>query len=225
MSYPESVPARRPAVVLLAAIVLLVMAVVALAYAVVGLATVGGTVDAFRQAARDTSATTRQIDDVVTLLRVSMVLSAVVAALSALVLMGLFLWLLTGRPGARVATWVVCGLGLLAGCCSVAVLVGERSAPLRLGADERATAELLGLIGDAYPSWWIPLNAGLSAGQGLGYLVVATLLVLPAANAWFGRHRRSAPSVHQGSLPAPFSPPHPRTAQVRTARDARPHDR
>ncbi|MGC4860086.1 hypothetical protein [Micromonospora sp. DT41] len=207
MSYPESVPARRPAVVLLAATVLLVMAVVALAYAVVGLGTVGGTVDAFRQAARDTSATTQQIDDVVTLLRVSMVLSAVVAALSALVLVGLALWLLTGRPGARVATWVVCGLGLLAGCCSVAVLVGERSAPLRLGADERATAELLGLIGDAYPSWWIPLNAGLSAGQGLGYLVVATLLVLPAASAWFGRHRRSAPSVHQGSPPAPYQPP------------------
>jgi len=194
-------------VVLLAATVLLVMAVVALAYAVVGLATMGGTVDAFRAAARDTSATTQQIDDVVTLLRVSMVLSAVVAALSAPVLVGLALWLLTGRPGARVATLVVCGLGLLAGCCSVAVLVGERSAPLRLGADERATAELLGLIGDAYPSWWIALNAGLSAGQVLGYLVVATLLVLPAASAWFGRHRRSAPSTHQGSPPAPFQPP------------------
>ncbi|MEU5903637.1 hypothetical protein [Micromonospora sp. NPDC047527] len=212
MSYPESAPFRRPAVVVLATAVLLVMAVAALAYAVVDLAVLGRTVDAFRLAARDTSASPQQIDDVVTLLRASAVLSAVVAALSAPVLAGLALGLLAGRSGARVATWVVCGLGLLAGCCSVAVLIGERSAPLRLGADERATAELLGLTGDAYPSWWIPLNGGLSVGQGLGYLVVATLLALPAANAWFGRRRPTAPTVPSappGFTPAPHQPAPP----------------
>ncbi|RLP89249.1 hypothetical protein [Micromonospora sp. CV4] len=219
MSYPESAPVRRPVVVLLATAVLLVMAVVALAYTVVDLAVLGRTVEAFRSVARDTSATPQEIDDVVTLLRASAAVSAVVAALSALVLAGLALGLLAGRAGVRVATWAVCGLGLLAGCCSVAVLVGERAAPLRLGADERATAELLGLIGDAYPSWWIPLNAGLSVGQGLGYLVVATLLALPAANAWFGRRRPTAPTVpsappgfppapHQ-PLPAQTAPPYP----------------
>ncbi|MEV4821757.1 hypothetical protein [Micromonospora sp. NPDC049274] len=210
MSYPESAPPRRPAVVLLASTVLLVMALGALAYAVVDLTVLGRTVDAFRAAARDTSASSQQIDDVVTLLRASAVLTAVVAALSAPVLAGLALGLLTGRRGVRVAAWVVCGLGLLAGCCSVAVLVGERAAPLRLGADERATAELLGLIADAYPSWWIPLNAGLSVGQALGYLVVATLLTLPAANAWFGRHRptaSTAPSAPHAFPPAPHQPP------------------
>ncbi|WP_410810486.1 hypothetical protein [Micromonospora sp. 067-2] len=210
MSYPESAPARRPAVVLLAAAVLLVMAAAALAYTVVDLAVLSRTVDAFRSAARDTSASTRQIDDVVTLLRASAALSAVVAALSVPLLAGLALGLLAGRSGARVATWVVCGLGLLAGCCSVAVLVGERAAPLRLGDGERATAELLGLIADAYPSWWIPLNAGLSVGQCLGYLVVATLLALPAANAWFRRHRPAAPTVPSappGFPPAPHQPP------------------
>ncbi|MBQ0978583.1 hypothetical protein [Micromonospora sp. M61] len=216
MSYPESAPARRPAVVLMAAGVLLVMAVAALAYAVVDLVVLGGTVDAFRTAARDTSASPEQIDDVVTLLRASAVLSAVVAALSAPVLAGLALGLLAGRNGARVATWVVSGLGLLAGCCSVAVLIGERAAPLQLGTGEQAVAELLGLIGDAYPSWWIPLNAGLSVAQGLGYLVVATLLALPAANAWFGRHRSTAPTVpsappafqHAPHQPPP-APPYP----------------
>ncbi|GAA2185306.1 hypothetical protein [Micromonospora lupini] len=207
MSYPESAPPRRPAVVLLASAVLLVMAVGALAYTVVDLAVLGRTVDEFRAAARDTSASPQQIDGVVTLLRASAVLTAVVAALSAPLLAGLALGLLTGRRGVRVATWVVCGIGLLAGCCSVAVLVGERAAPLRLGADERATAELLGLISDAYPSWWIPLNAGLSVGQALGYLVVATLLTLPAANAWFGRHRPTAPSAPQAFPPAPHQPP------------------
>ncbi|MFG1867762.1 hypothetical protein [Micromonospora arborensis] len=219
MSNPESAPARRPAVVLSAASVLLVMAVGALAYTVVDLVVLGGTVDAFRSAARDTSASSEQIDDVVTLLRASAVLSAVVAALSAPVLAGLAVGLLAGRNGARVATWVVSGLGLLGGCCSVAVLIGERAAPLQLGADDQSLAELLGLIGDAYPSWWIPLNAGLSVGQGLGYLVVATLLVLPAANAWFGHRRSTAPTTppappaftpapHQ-PLSAPPAPPYP----------------
>ncbi|TQJ26029.1 hypothetical protein FBZ33_6408 [Micromonospora sp. A202] len=209
MSYPESAPARRPAVVLMAAGVLLVMAVAALAYAVVDLVVLGGTVDAFRTAARDTSASPEQIDDVVTLLRASAVLSAVVAALSAPVLAGLALGLLAGRNGVRVATWVVSGLGLLAGCCSVAVLIGERAAPLQLGTGEQAVAELLGLIGDAYPSWWIPLNAGLSVAQGLGYLVVATLLALPAANAWFGRHRSTAPTVPSAPPAFPHAPHQP----------------
>ncbi|MEH1164748.1 hypothetical protein V6V47_05110 [Micromonospora sp. CPCC 205539] len=208
MSYPESAPARRPVVVLLAAAVLLLMAVAALAYTVVDLVVLGRTVDAFRSAARDTSGSPQEIDDVVTLLRASAALSAVLAALSAVLVAGLALGLLSGRAGVRVAAWVVCGVGLLAGCCSVAVLIGERAAPLRLGADERATAELLNLIGDAYPAWWIPLNAGLSVGQGLGYLVVAALLALPAANAWFGRHRQATPIVP--SAPPAFMPaPHP----------------
>ncbi|MFE9190349.1 hypothetical protein ACFYL6_12125 [Micromonospora sp. NPDC007208] len=207
MSYPESAPARRPAAVLSAVTVLLVMAVAALAYAVVDLVVLGGTVDAFRSAARDTSASPEQINDVVTLLRASAVLSAVVAVLSAPLLAGLALGLLAGRNGVRVATWVVSGLGLLGGCCSVAVVVGERAAPLQLGSGEQALAELLGLIGDAYPSWWIPLNAGLSVAQGLGYLVVATLLALPPANRWFGRHRSTTPTAPPRFTPAPHQPP------------------
>ncbi|MET8041910.1 hypothetical protein ABZU25_13750 [Micromonospora sp. NPDC005215] len=210
MSHPESASARRPAVVLSAATVLWVMALASLVYTVVDLMVLGGTVDAFRSAARDTSASPEQIDDVVTLLRASAVLSAVVAALSAPVLAGLALGLLAARNGVRVATWVVCGLGVFGGCCSVAVLIGERAAPLQLGADDQALAELLGLIGDAYPSWWIPLNAGLSVGQGLGYLVVAALLALPAANAWFGRRRSIAPtppSVPPAFTSAPHQPP------------------
>ncbi|MFG2047832.1 hypothetical protein ACGFIW_10440 [Micromonospora sp. NPDC048935] len=215
MSYPESAPARRPAIVLIAASVLWVMAVASLAYTVVDLLVLGGTVDAFRSAARDTAASPEQIDDVVTLLRASCVLSAVLAALSVPVLAGLALGLVAARNGARVATWVISGLGVLGGCCSVAVLVGERAAPLQLGADDQSLAELLGLVGDAYPSWWIPLNAGLSIGQVLGYLVVAVLLALPAANAWFG-HRRStaptppsAPPAFTSAPPAPPAPPYP----------------
>ncbi|MEE3919153.1 hypothetical protein V2I01_14525 [Micromonospora sp. BRA006-A] len=124
-------------------------------------------------------------------LRGSTVLAAVLGVLAGLLLAGLALGLLAGRSGARTATWVVAGTGLLCGCCGLAVLVGQRAAPLRLGADDRITAELLGLVGDAYPSWWIPVNATLSVAQILGYLVVAVLLTLPPSGAFL--RRRTAP--------------------------------
>ncbi|MER5332482.1 hypothetical protein [Micromonospora sp. NPDC002717] len=207
MSYPDRAPARRPVVVTLAVAALVLMAVAALAYAVAGAATLGGTVDRFRDAAGGTSAGPEQVDRIVTLLRVSTVLTVVVSLLAGLLLAGLALGLRAGRSGARTATWVVCGLGLILGCCALAVLVGQRAAPLRLGEDDRATGELLGLVDDAHPSWWIPLGAGLSVGQVLGYLVVATLLALPAANAWF--RRRPAPQAPQQPPTQPAPPADP----------------
>nr|WP_204341727.1 hypothetical protein [Micromonospora terminaliae] len=179
---------------------LLLMAVGAVAYAVASLLVTAGTVDRFREAARATGASGGEIDGVASLLRGSTVLSAVLGVLVALLLLGLALGLLSGRAGARVATWVVAGLGLFCGCCALAVLVGQRAAPLRLGADERVTADLLARVGDAYPDWWIPVNAALSVAQILGYLVVAALLTLPSAGAFF--HRR-APRPPAGPTPPP----------------------
>ncbi|GAA3749168.1 hypothetical protein [Micromonospora maritima] len=194
MSNPDRVAPRRPGTVVAAVAVLLLMAVGAVAYAVTNLAVAGGTVDRFRAAAEDTGAGGGDIDRVAGLLRGSTVLAAVLGVLAALLLVGLALGLLAGRPGARVATWVVAGLGLLCGCCGLAVLVGQRAAPLQLGADDRITADLLGLVGDAYPSWWIPLNAALSVAQILGYLVVAALLTLPSASSFLHRRPAASPS-------------------------------
>ncbi|MBQ1023214.1 hypothetical protein [Micromonospora sp. C95] len=209
MSYPEQAPARRPAVVVLAAVTLAVMALGALAFAVSGLASLGGTVDRFR-ASVGTDADPTQIDAVVALLRASAVVSAVLSVLAGLLLVGLALGLAARRPAARVATWVVAGLGMCCGCGGLATLIVQRAAPLDLG-DDRATAELLALVPDAYPSWWIPLTVALSIAQVLGYLVVAVLLALPAANAWF--RRRPAPQrpvpPHQPPTPPFGHPPAP----------------
>ncbi|MEV0154204.1 hypothetical protein AB0H57_10750 [Micromonospora sp. NPDC050686] len=203
MSYPVSAPARRPAGVTFAAVALVLMAAGALLSALAGLLAMAGTVDRFRAAAGTTTAGQDQVDAVVTLIRAAAVLSAVVTVLAGVLLVGLALGLLAGRPGARIATWVVCGLGLLCGCGALALLVGQRAAPLRLGG-EQASGELLGTVADAYPSWWLPLNGGLSAGQALGYLVVAALLATPAVNAWFGAHRPApVPPVAPGPPPYP----------------------
>ncbi|MDG4803865.1 hypothetical protein [Micromonospora sp. WMMD980] len=216
MSYPDRAAPRRPATVVAAVAVLLLMAVGALAYAVTSLGVAGGTVGRFRAAAAETDATGGDVDRVAGLLRGSTVLAAVLGVLAALLLVGLALGLRSGRPGARTATWVVAGLGLLCGCCGLAVLVGQRAAPLRLGADDRVTADLLGLVGDAYPAWWIPVNAALSVAQILGYLVVAALLTLPSANAFLHRHpapagRPSGPPTGYGTTAsgAPVAGPTP----------------
>ncbi|NGM12817.1 hypothetical protein [Verrucosispora sioxanthis] len=217
MSYPEQAPARRPAVVVLAAVTLVVMALGALAFAATGLATVSGTVERFRATA-ETDADPAQVDAVVALVRASVVVSAVLSILAGLLLVGLALGLAARLPAARVVTWVVAGLGMCCGCGGLATLIVQRATPLDLG-DDRATAELLALVPDAHPSWWIPLTATLSIAQVLGYLVVAVLLALPAANAWFRRrpapqqpaapHQPPTPPFSHPPAPHPYQPPAP----------------
>ncbi|TDB73727.1 hypothetical protein E1165_16495 [Micromonospora sp. KC723] len=188
MFRPAVTSARRPAVVTLAAAVLALMALGAVAYAVTALLALGGTVDRFRTATAGTGAD--DVNAVVTLVRAVTIVSAMVTILVGLVLVGLAAGLLAGRRGARVSTWVVSGLGLLGGCCTVAALVGQRAAPLKVG-----DAGLLPLLGEAYPGWWLPLNAGLSVAQMLGYLVVAVLLALPVAHRWFGTRHPVRPEL------------------------------
>ncbi|MCK1809302.1 MULTISPECIES: hypothetical protein [Micromonospora] len=216
MSYPDRAAPRRPGAVLAAVAVLLAMAVGAVAYAVANLAVTGGTVDRFRAAAADeTGASGGDIDQVAGLLRASTYLAAVLGVLAALLLVGLALGLLAGRSGARVGTWVVAGTGLLCGCCGLALLVGQRAAPLQLGPEDRITADLLGLVGDAYPGWWIPVNAVVSVAQILGYLVVAALLTLPSAGAFLRSGTGPArPSGYGATVsgapvsgPTPWGPP------------------
>ncbi|MEU1752265.1 hypothetical protein ABZ436_06365 [Micromonospora matsumotoense] len=203
MSYPDQVPARRPAAVTTAVALLGLMALAAGVYAVTILLALGGIIDRFRVAAAGTAADPGDVDGVVRLLRLSTIGAAVLTVLVALLLVGLAGGLLARRRAARIGVWVVCGSGLLAGGCALAALVGQRTGPLRLGAGDRGVADLFGTLGDAYPSWWLPVNAGVSVAQALGYLAVAGLLLLPPAKAWFAPHR---------SVPPASVPPHPAAA-------------
>ncbi|MER7460334.1 hypothetical protein [Micromonospora sp. NPDC126480] len=201
MSYPDR--ARRPVAVTAAVLLLVLMAAVAFGYAVVSLVVLPGTIDAFRSAAERTPAAAEEVGAVAVLAGTWTVLGALVSLLAGVLLAALAVGLRAGRPGARPATWVVAGLGVLAGCCGLAALGGMRAVPLRLGAEDRVTAELLARLEEAWPGWWIPLGAGLSVGQVLGYLVVAVLLALPPAAVWF---RRSVPAPHAPMYPPPYPP-------------------
>ncbi|WP_025618264.1 hypothetical protein [Salinispora cortesiana] len=198
MSYPE--PARRPAAVTAAVVLLALMALAAVAYAVAGLFILFSTVNAFRLAVAGSAASSDEIDAVVVLVAVWTVAGAVVSLLAGVLLAALAGLVRTGRNGARVATWVVAGLGVVGGCCGLTVLGGMRAFPMQPGDEDRSTIELLARLSEAYPDWWISLGAGLSVGQVLGYLVVATLLALPPAAIWF---RRPVSSPH-----GPYPPPH-----------------
>jgi hypothetical protein len=199
-------PGRRPAAVVGAVVVLGLMAAVGLAHAVAVLASLDGIVARFRSAAVRTGADPSDIDTGVGLLRGGIILATVLAILVAVLLVLLALGNWRGGRNARVATWVVCVLGLLCGCWGLAAIIVQRVVAWPGAGDGQAAGNLVREVAGAYPSWWIAVSAGLSAAQALGYLVVAVLLALPAANDLF---RRAPAAPGWSSAGTPAAPPIP----------------
>ena len=170
-------PRSRPVPVTLAAALLGVMGLAGLAYAVATLAVTPGVVGRFRAAA--IGADRADVNGFVTVLWVA----AAVAAVLAIVLFALYVMLALGlRRGsnaARIGAWVVCGLGLLAGCASTTAVVVQRR-----GVETPGT--LGTALADAYPNGWIGLNVAVAVAQMVGYVAVAVLL-LASPSAFFRR--------------------------------------
>jgi hypothetical protein len=202
-------PVRRPAAVTAAAVIMILMAAGGLVNAVIGLVGMGGVVDRFRAAAVRTGASDADIDGLAGLAWGTVIAGAVLAVVFAALLVALALGNLRGSSGARIATWVVGGLGLLCGCCGLVAVIGQTAVSWNISGDDRVTEDLTQALTDAYPGWWIGLNGSLSAAQALGYLVVALLLALPAAHRYF-RKGPAAPVV-----PQPPTVPQPPPAEVR----------
>jgi hypothetical protein len=78
-----------------------------------------------------------------------------------------------GSNAARVTTWVVCGLGLLAGCGSALTVFGQD------GLSDSGP-------GAMYPSGWVGLNVAMTIAQMIGYVTVAVLLVASPAHFFRG---------------------------------------
>jgi len=197
MQPPAAAPApttapRRPASVASASVLLIVMAVAGLAYAIATLAVAPGTVDRFRAAAG--GANSVDVDGFVTVVWIGAALSAVLAVILFALYVVLALGLRRGSNAARIATWVVAGLGLLAGCASTATVAVER-------AGDPVQGSLSAALSDAYPGSWIPLNVALGIAQMLGYILVGVLL-LASPGTFFGRAPKQLP-------PDPFAAPQP----------------
>ncbi|WP_199513363.1 hypothetical protein [Nucisporomicrobium flavum] len=195
---PVAAP-RRPASVALASVLLIMMALAGLAYAVATLATAPGTVDRFRTAAGAGD----DVDGYVTVVWMGAAVAAVLAVLLFALYVVLALGLRRGSNGFRVATLVVCALGLLAGCASATTVGVQRSG-------DSAPGSLGAALTDAYPGSWIPLNLSLAIAQIAGYVLVGALL-LAAPREFFGRPSKPAPpdpfAVNSQLPPAGYAQP------------------
>jgi hypothetical protein len=184
-----------------AGVLLAAMAAAGLAYAVTGLVVSGGTVARFRRAAEAAGVAPDDISGLAALARTGPIVAAVLGVLVAALLVVLAVGVLRGGNGWRIATWVVCGLGLLCGAGTLALSVAQRVGDWAGGTDDPVA---LRALAGATPGWWLWLNGTLSVVQGLGYVVVAALLASPAASRHF---RRAAPSP-AAATPSPY-PPNP----------------
>jgi hypothetical protein len=176
---PPPITAPRPGAVTAAGVLMMVMAAGGLAYAVLGAVTARGTVERFRSAAEARGVSAGDIDATVGGVVANTAIIGVVGVLVAVLLVVLSLGVLRGRSGFRMATWVVCALGLLCGGGALVWSLVQRAG--------RWDAATLDVLAPSYPSWWLWLSGGLSVAQALGYVVVALLLALPAATAFFRR--------------------------------------
>ncbi len=176
---PPPTAAPRPGAVTAAGVLMMVMAAGGLAYAVLGAVTARGTVERFRSAAEARGVSAGDIDATVGGVVANTAIIGVVGGLVAVLLVVLSLGVLRGRSGFRMATWVVCALGLLCGGGALVWSLVQRAG--------RWDAATLDVLAPSYPSWWLWLSGGLSVAQALGYVVVALLLALPAATAFFRR--------------------------------------
>lgn len=196
MQSPAAAPApttsapRRPVSVTSASALLILMAVVGLGYAVATLAIAPGTVDRFRAAAA--GGNSADVDGFVTVVWIGAAISAVLAVILFALYVVLALGLRRGSNAARIATWVVAGLGLLAGCLSTATVAVERTG-------DPVQGSLSAALSEAYPGSWISLNVALAIAQMLGYVLVGVLL-LASPGPFFGRAPKPLP-------PDPFAAP------------------
>lgn len=198
---------QRPATVTAAAAIMIIMGIAGLVNAVVGLAAIGGVVDRFRDAAEAIGAPQSDIDGLAALAWGTVIAGAVLAVLFAALLIALGVGNLQGRNGARIATWIVSGLGLFCGCCGLLAVISQSALSWNVSTDDQ-TQDLTQALTDAYPGWWIGLNGVVSAGQALGYLVVAVLLVLPPSHRYFRSTAKPAAPAPPATPPAfPTTPP------------------
>ncbi|MEU4621063.1 hypothetical protein AB0G04_13920 [Actinoplanes sp. NPDC023801] len=194
MSYaiqPQPVAAppavRRPVAVNLAVALLWAMAAAGLTYAIGMVAVTPGVVGRFRDAAPGSAA----VDNFVTVLWLIAALSLVLGLLVVALFVVLGIALRRGSRLGRGITLGVCGLGLLTGLGTLAVLAVQR-------AGEAAPGTLSEALNEAYPNGWIVLNVAVAAAQVIAYLVVA-VLVLVAPRTFFGGAAAYAPTVNSTS--------------------------
>ncbi|AVT40116.1 hypothetical protein [Plantactinospora sp. BB1] len=142
------------------------------------------------------------------------VFSAVLQLLIAIGLVVLALLNNQGRNGARIATWVVAGIGV---CCTGFGAAGQALSGVGTGggstADGPDNAEIQRRLEAELPSWSEPLTLICSIVALLALIAAIILLALPASNEFF----RKQPAGWEPPVPGatyPGQPPYPGQAST-----------
>lgn len=200
----DAQPPRRPAVVTAAVIVMLVGAALGLINGIATTVATSQIVHDFRSRAASTDATPAQINNVARAVRWSYYSAATVTLVLAVIVVVLAVLLLRASKAARIITWVLIGISLCCGVCgSIGTLARGSTSITAEGVSDATAKALLQALEDSVPSWVGGVSTGLTGLQLLGYIAVAVLLALPAANAFF-RHR---PPAEPPPMPAPPAAP------------------
>jgi hypothetical protein len=180
---PQPTPAGRPPGVTAASVALWVMAAAGLIYAITTLVIIPGVVNRFQDASGGSFSQVQGSDTTVDYYIAVLWLGAAIALVLGIILLALYvvlgLALRRGSNAARIATLVVCGVGVLAGAGTLVTVAVQRS-----GNPARGT--LGDQLTNAYPGGWIGSNVALAVAQVIGYVLVG-LLILTAPAAFFRR--------------------------------------
>lgn len=173
----------RPAAVTGAAVFMVSLAVIGVVASVAYLAATPGVVERFRGTAeRSRSVEPSEVDVAVSNLWWDTGIMAACLTLFAATLVGLAAGVLRGRKGARITTWVVCGVGLLyasyVGLYALSAITGDSSAWSDV--DNVGNLQVR-----AYPDWWVPVYALLAAVMWQGQATIVVLLALPSSHPYF----------------------------------------
>jgi hypothetical protein len=204
----EEAKPGRPLPVLLAAGLLALAALLGVVAAITHFVASANVVDAIRLRALSKGVLVSDVDDFVTGIRTGLIVAGLVTLLFSLLLLGLAFGLLRGSNAARVATWVLCALGLLWGCCGLcgAISTATDSGDVTVNGGDNSSTLLAQSLVEALPGWYSGIFGGSALLQALSYIAVAVLLALPSANAYF----RKRPRDWQPPAPG-MMPPYPST--------------
>lgn len=189
---PSPPQGGRPATVTLAGVLIMVTALCSVAYLIATLATIGPMQDAMDEVYADSTMAQADADFMTTVIVISSVLTAVVYLLVAVTLLILTVFNNQGRNGARIATWVVGGIGA---CCGggqlISLAVGD-AAMTGLPEEEGmpSTAQITETVNAHLPGWYDPVLIGSTVIGVLALGAALILLALPPSNEYFRRAKQ-----------------------------------
>lgn len=139
-----------------------------------------------------------ELETMLSLVQVISIGAAVVTLLFSVAVGVLGHFNLKGRNGARVATWVLAGVGLACGVCSGAAAPFNSTVNTATSGDELTNSVNDALSTIQIPAWQNTVSILLLVVSTILYLVVIVLLAMPASNDYFRKDPSAGLPSHFG---------------------------